>query len=79
MDVSRGSRSPNCKNLYMFHVKQLRKYLPVRRRIYLPICTIKMEISDGFTPLIRDAWPNVFGRNLVNFSLASIDKEWREW
>ena len=35
---------------------------------------MRIEISDGDTPLIRLAWPNVFGLIDVNFSIPSADK-----
>ena len=34
-------------------------------------------MSDGEIPLIRDAWPIVFGLTLDSLSTASADKELR--
>ena len=40
---------------------------------YLPIYTIKICTSLGFTPLIRLAWPSVLGLIFLNFCSASAD------
>lgn len=42
---------------------------------YLPICTSSTLISDGLTPLIRLAWPNVRGRRRDSFSRDSALSE----
>ena len=42
---------------------------------YLFMCTIKTEISEGETPEMREACPNVRGFIFRSFSLASFDKE----
>lgn len=39
------------------------------------MCIIKTEISDGDTPEIREACPNVLGFILINFSRASLDRD----
>jgi|GEM_PF-3284658 len=41
--------------------------------IYLPIYTIKMDTSEGETPLIRDACPIVIGRIFFSFSRPSFE------
>jgi hypothetical protein len=36
---------------------------------------MSIEISAGLIPLILEACPKVVGRNLVNFSFASDERE----
>ena len=40
---------------------------------YLPMYTISICTSLGFTPLILLAWPNVWGCIFLNFCNASFD------
>ena len=42
---------------------------------YLLIKIIKTAISDGLTPLIRDACPKFCGCTFVNLSLASNERD----
>lgn len=42
---------------------------------YLPMYTIRICTSLGFTPLMRLAWPRVRGRILLNFWRASLESD----
>ena len=46
---------------------------------YLDMWTIKTEMSDGETPEMRDAWPNVRGLIFISFSRASFESETKVW
>ncbi len=49
--------------------------VPRGTEAYRPICTIKMEISEGETPLMRLACPNVRGLTRANFWRASLERD----
>ena len=46
---------------------------------YLPRWTIRMEISAGETPAMRDACPSDLGFILLSFSRASNESEDKLW
>ena len=58
-------------HLALFHVEQSHLSVaasigPLRSQI------MRTEMSEGETPEIREAWPNVAGRIFSSFTLASV-------